>query len=61
MECSILLQALHIFHRTSPTGANLMMMTDNSGSWVSHTIDGTSKVRGIGSAAVTGVKGQSNR
>jgi hypothetical protein len=52
---------VYIFHRTSPTGANLMMMTDNSGSWVSHTIDGTSKVRGIGSAAVSGVQGQSNR
>ena len=51
----------YIFYRTTSGPADLMMITNNSGNWVSYTIDASSNITGIGSAAVTGAKGVSNR
>jgi hypothetical protein len=41
--------------------ANLKLSTNNSGSWVTTTLDASGKVTGVGDAAVNGVPGRSNR
>jgi hypothetical protein len=53
---------VYIYYLSGGGGAaNLRRSTNNSGSWVQSTIDGSGNVTGVGGAAVQGVAGRSNR
>jgi hypothetical protein len=53
---------VYIFYLNVAGGsANLKLITNNSGSWVSSVVDGSGRTSAVGSAVIKGVKGVSNR